>query len=166
MQVCGGCDGQLEVMGGDWVGCTETSPSSFLGHITMKTESSHLGCWAPSFSGHWAQIAETEEKFLADDAVFRERFSLSMRCLCDNITVLTQDKGSHGSVAEAMGLGSLPRGSLTPLLLSKPQSLSPFSQIPHLGPVKYAGLENPPHLRDFSTNPRRAPSHPPILRDL
>ena len=75
MQVCGGCDGQLEVMGGDWVGCTETSPSSFLGHITMKTESSHLGCWAPSFSGHWAQIAETEEKFLADDAVFRDSVS-------------------------------------------------------------------------------------------
>lgn len=63
----------------------------------MKTELSHLGCWVPSFCGHWGEIVETEEKFLADDAVFRGRLSLNVRCLCDNITALTQDKGSTGS---------------------------------------------------------------------
>ena len=120
MQPCGECDGQLEVMGRDWVGCTETFPSSFSGHIAMKTDLSHLGCRVPSYCRHWGPIVETEEKFLTGNAVFRGRLSLNVRCLCDNITVLTQDKGSHGAVAEAMGLGSLPRGSLTPLLLSKP----------------------------------------------
>lgn len=150
-------DGQLEVMGRDWVGCTELSPPHSQ-DIAMKTELSHLGCWVPSLLQALASIVETEEKFLADNAV-PGRLSLNVRCLCDNITVLTQDKGSHGAVAEAMGLGSLPKGPAAPLLLSNLESLSPFSRF-LIRPVKYPGLENP-HLRDFSTNPHQAPSHSP-----